>query len=626
MRRAILIAAALATAVLLSACATNPALRRGMQEELAGNWDMAVIQFSEALERQPRDVEIRLRLERAKRMASNAHMQLARELWDEERYEDSLLRYRTAVELDPLNRQAMFEFTQRIDELERLQAASRELEEWQQLRELEQAEIEAAAEQRPAIDVDTDQPQNFVFPNREIGEIYQALARLADINIVYHDTVRQRIRQRTDFIVNRATFWEAFDYFVTSNNHFYRMVNDNTLMIIDGSPNNRRQYEDRAVKVFFLSNAQVQEVYAALQRVLRLQFMQRDRERNAIIVRDTPQKLLLVSRLIQVLDRPKAEVVIDVEIIEVDRSLLNNLGVLLSNYSVTQLFINQNALIPEIPSMVRMDDLGAINRTNLYLTIPDVAYNFLKTSGRTRLLARPQVRITDGEKGELHIGERVPVRRTTFNPNQAAGIGIPVDAFEYESIGIRFEITPRVHLNNDISLEMEIDISSIAAGATTTTPTFTTRNIKSKIRLREGETNMLAGLIRQEEFLSTEGIAGLSDIPIIGRLFSSTQYDRRSTDIVITISPHVVRSAMITADDLRAIMVGPEINWGYMGTASMAELERMRFLRGVPLRGAAGGGYRAEYYEEEEDEYYYDEDEEDYYYEEEEEPEEPEEP
>ena len=623
MRRAITIAAAVAAAAMLSACATNPAFNRGKQEELAGNWDMAVIRYSEALERRPQNVEIRLRLEQARRMASSGHLRLGRELWEEERYEDSLLQYRTAVELDPLNRQAMFEFSQHIDELERLQAAAREQEEWERLRHLEQAEIESAAEQRPAVDIDADQPQNFVFPNREIGEIYQALARLADVNIVYHDTVRQRIRQRTDFIVNRATFWEAFDYFVTSNNHFYRMVNDNTLMIIDGSPNNRRQFEDRAIKVFFLGNAQVQEVYAALQRVLRLQYMQRDRERNAIIVRDTPQKLLLVARQIRILAKPKAEVVVDVEILEVVRSLLNNIGVLLSSYSVAQSFINQNSPVADISSMVRMDDLGAINRTNLFLTIPNVAYHFLKTSGRSRLLARPQVRITDGEKGELHIGERVPVRRTTFNPNQASGIGIPVDSYEYESIGIKFEITPRVHHNNDISLEMAIDISAIGAGATSTNPTFTTRNIKSNIRLRDGETNLLAGLIREEEKLSMEGIAGLADIPIIGRLFSRTVFESRATDIIITITPHVVRSSMITADDLRSILVGPEINWGYIGTASMEELESMRFLRGVPLRGAAGGSYRAEYYDDEDDEYYYDEDEEDYYDEEEEEPEEP---
>jgi general secretion pathway protein D len=614
MRRVIPAIVVVALLVLLSACVPNTALRQAKVAEQHREWDKAVVLYAQALERNPRSVDIRLRLETAKRIASREHISKARELWDKKQYEDSLLEYRTAADLDPLNREAIFEFSQKIDFIEKMQQKQREKEEWERLKAAEQEAIEQEAEQKPTIDINGTQLQSFRFQNREIGEIYQALAKLAGINIIYHETARKSLKQKTDFIIQKATFWDAFDYFVTTNNHFYRVINDNTLLILDGSASNRRNFEDKAVKVYYLSNADAREVFMMLRTVLRLPNIQQNKEQNAIVVKDTPQKLAMVAKIINILDKAKAEVIIDVEIIEVDSTLLDNIGVLLSNYSLTQTFINMNSPYVDNKSAVRFDDFRAINKTNLYLTIPDVAYHFLKTSSHAKLLAKPQLRITEDEESTLHIGERVPVRKTTFNPNQAAGIGIPVDAFEYESVGIKFKMKPHVHHNAEVSLEMEIDISAIGAGATSTNPSFTTRNIKSKIRLRDGETNLLAGLIREEEKITMEGIAGLADIPIIGRLFSKTQRDGRKTDIIITITPHIVRGAQISLEDLQAIKIGPDINSGFEGTISLEELENWRYLRGVPLMGRGSGGSEPAYYDEsdfqEEEEYYYEEEEE----------------
>lgn len=591
-----------------SSCSINYAFRRAKQEERNGNWDKAVVHYYQALEKSPNDIDIRLRLETAKRMASKEHLLQSRELWDGEQYEDALVELRTAVELDPLNRQAMFEFKQKLDLLEQMQADAAEKEAWEKLRETEQELLDEEAGKRPVIDINGDEKQSFIFHNRSVADIYQALAKLANINVVFHETVRKNIDKKTDFVLNNATFWDAFDYFVTSNDHFFRTVNDDTLMIVDGSAANRKKYEDQAVKVFYLSNADVKDIFMTLRVIIPGIKLQQDRQQNSIIVRDTPQKLAMIGKLIDLMDKPKAEVIVDVEILEVDSTAYHDVGALLSSYFVTQTFVN-SAVEGEGPAnFIRMDDFKAINKTNLYLTIPDVAYNFLKTNANARILAKPQLRISEEEKGELHIGERVPVRKTTFNPNQAAGIGIPVDSFEYEEVGIKFTITPRVHHNNEISLEMDIDISAIGAGAGSTNPSFTTRNIKSKIRLSDGETNVLAGLIREEEKLNLEGIAGLSDIPILGRLFSKSQREKRKTDIIITLTPHIVRGALLSIKDLMAIKVGPDVNLGYLGRISMEELENLRYLRGLPLQGGSDRGYRADFYPDEE--YYYEEDEE----------------
>jgi general secretion pathway protein D len=610
MRRGLVILGVAALLVTLGACATDQAVSHARLMEREGNWDQAVVLYAKALENNPDSVELRLRLEVVKRMASKQHLIKGRDLWEEKSYEQSLIEYRTAIELDPLNRQAMFEFKEKGDLLDKMIAEQRQKEEWQLRHEQELKELNKAAEQKPAIDIDSSQTQSFNFPNREVKEIYQALAKMAGINIVFHESVRQKLNAKTDFIVNNATFWDAFDYFVTSNNHFYRQINGDTLMILDGSPNVRKQYEDLAVKVFFLSNAEVRDVFLALRTLVPGIKIQQNKTTNSIIVRDSPQKLAMIAKIIDILDKPKAEVIIDIEILEVDSTLLSDLGILLSSYASTQTFVNPNiAPTSTTQSVVNLSDLSMLNKTNLFLTIPDVTYNFMKTRSNSRLLAKPQLRITEGEKSNLHIGERVPVRKTTFNPNAAAGIGTPVDSYEYENVGIKFDITPRVHHNQEISLELDIDISAISAGATSTNPTFTTRNVKSKIRLRDGETNLLAGLIREEEKDTIEGIAGLADIPVIGRLFSSKSVDRKKTDIIITLTPHIVRGSLITLDDLRAIEIGPEVNLGYRGSIAAADLENVHFLKGVPLRGR-GQSFRVDYYAEDNEDYYYDEDEE----------------
>lgn len=602
----------------VSSCAVNKVYEQAKKNEQLGNWDKAIFYYSKALEKDRNNVDIRLRLETVRRMASKKHMELAREYWDENRYEDSMIEYRTARELDPLNRAALIEFNQRVRELEQMQEARQREEEAAKLKEME-GELESEPE-RPTIDVNGKEKQSFYFPNQEIGEVYQSMAKLAGINIIYHESVRQKLKQRTDFIINNADFWEAFDYFVMSNNHFYRMVREDTIMIVDGGRTNRQSFEDKAVKVFYLSNAEVRDVYTALRVVVptgtKLSMI---RPHNAILVRDTPQKIAIISKVISILDKPKAEVIIDVEFLEVDSTVINDVGLLLSSYSMTQSFVNPDIAVADgvATNVVPLDQLSLINKSNLFLTIPSLVYNFLKTNSNSKLLAKPQLRITDGEKSELHIGARVPVRKSTFNPGSSAGIGTPVDSYEYESTGIKFTMTPRVHHNGEVSLEMDIEISAIGAGADSTNPTFTTRNIKSKLRLKDGETNLLAGLIREEEKYTEESVAGLSEIPIIGKLFGSHNMETGKTDIIITITPHIVRGGKLTLNDLMAVLTGPEANPGFEGLINMDQLEKYHYLRGIPLSGRGSGGGGGGVVELEEDEYYYEEDE--YYYEEDEE-------
>lgn len=211
------------------------------------------------------------------------------------------------------------------------------------------------------------------------------------------------------------------------------------------------------------------------------------------------------------------------------------------------------------------------------LTIPSFFVDFMKSNGDAQALAQPKLRITEGEKGNLTIGDRVPIPTTTFNTQNAGGAGgvIPVTSFQYQEVGIKIEIEPRVHHNEEVSLEVNVEVSSIADFVTGSggqqQPVIGTRNIQTNIRLRDGETNFLAGLIRSEEGQSETGIPGLSDIPVLGRLFKRTSNDNRRTDIVLVLTPHVIRRADITERDLMPIWVGTEANITFRGGSPRVE-------------------------------------------------------
>jgi general secretion pathway protein D len=562
---------------------------KGKADEMATQkrWDEAVVYYTEALKNNPNHVEIRLRLESAKRMASKEHLKKARAAWEIKDYEQAMLEYRTAKDLDSLNRAAVIEFNEKIKLLTAMQDERRSQLEAEQRGELEAQNEDALM----PLNINDELKQSFNFPNRAVGDIYQAMSKLADLNVIYHDSVRQSLRNQTDFMVDNVTFWEGFNYFLLSNNHFFRMVNENTVLIIDGTNQNRQAFEEKAVRVFYLSNSDVRDVYAALRMVMpgsgqpRLAQM---RSHNAILLKDTPAKIAIVSKLIEQLDKPKAEVILDVEFLEVESSLVHDVGALLSSYSIGQTFRNNEAQEEGTVGQVAMNGLDSINRSNFFLTIPAVAYNMVRNNNNTRLLAKPQLRITDGEVGELHIGEEIPYRSSTFNPGSASGIGAPVDSYQLKSTGIKFNITPRVHNNGEVTMEMEIELSALGTSGVVGNPSFTTRKVKSTLRLQDGETNLLAGLIREEKKYNETGIAGLSDIPILGKLFSNHARNDLKTDIIVSITPHIVRGGTLTLQDMLTILSGPEANPAFGGMLTDKQIGELKSLRGIAFSGKAG--------------------------------------
>jgi general secretion pathway protein D len=278
---------------------------------------------------------------------------------------------------------------------------------------------------------------------------------------------------------------------------------------------------------------------------------------NALTISDTPDKVAAAERIVEVLDKSRAEVMVEIEILEVNRTRLKEYGIEITS-GILGLQGIAGAIFPDPTKKFTLED-NPYSKENLVITqLPGVIYRLLKTDGSTRLLANPQLRTTEGQTAQARFGDQVPVPVTVFTPIAQGGVAQqPVTSFEYKSVGVNIDVTPRVHHDGDVSLGLKLEISSLGP-LFQNNPTFRSRNVNSVLRLRDGETTILAGLIQDEERVSGTGIPGLSDLPVLGHLFTRTRKEVTETDIVMTMTPRVLRRPAITEQDLRSFSVGGE--------------------------------------------------------------------
>jgi general secretion pathway protein D len=275
---------------------------------------------------------------------------------------------------------------------------------------------------------------------------------------------------------------------------------------------------------------------------------------NAISIKDTPERVAAAATLISAIDKARPEVVIDVELLEFDRTRLREYGLKLASPGAMGVDggvdINREGLT--------LNDLRNLSASDVFFTsVPGLFYRLLKTDSNTRTLANTQLRTSEGLPAQARFGERVPVPVTVFSPIATGGVAQqPITSFNYENIGVNIEITPRTHHDGQVSLALKILVSSISGTGFGDLPTFGNREINTVIRLQDGETNLLAGLIRDDERRVLEGIPGLSDLPLVGRLFAHNRRQTQESDIVLTLTPRIVRVLDLDEDDLRPFRVG----------------------------------------------------------------------
>jgi general secretion pathway protein D len=546
-------------------CATYTSQRRAQIAEQRGDFDQAVLEYMQALAADPDNLTVRAELMRAKISASQAHFEKAKSYQAAGLLDRALVELQQAVELDPSNQYADVELQKVRDALRARSDARAPAATLEELKE----RTRGARAQPPVLDPRSSLPISLDFPEPvPVLDIYRALGKAFGINVLFDPNLRG---QEIAIELKDVTAQEALEILMRASGHFYKVYDEHSIIIAADTPQNRRIYEDLLIQTFPLSNSEVKDVMQMLRSLVDAKKIAVNEQLNAIVVRDTADRVKVAERIIQANDKSKAEVVIDVELLQINTTKLRELGMSLNPYRITQSLDLGGADVP-----LRFSDLESLNQNNWTLTIPGFVYDFVKQSGDAQLLAKPQVRISEGETAKLHIGDRVPIPVTTFNTGQTVGGNIvPITSFQYQDVGIKIDIEPRVHHNKEVTLKLKVEVSNLAGNVEGAggqrQPIIGTRTIESTIRLQDGETNFLAGLIRTDASDDRSGIPGLSDIPVLGRLFTKSSTRNLRTDLILTLTPHIIRTPNWSEQDLLPIWVGTEANITFRGGSPRAE-------------------------------------------------------
>ena len=557
------------TCVVLSACAGSTAYQQAKDEEAVGHWDLAVIQYSKAVENDPGNASYKLALERAKRKASQIHFEKGKMYKASGRPDLAVVEFAQTVLLDPTNDYAEAELRKSEAEAAKQEAERSADSKMQTLKK----KTRGARAVTPMLEPSSDRPINLNFPQpKPIKQIYRALADAAGINVVFDPQLKD---DNVSIVLSSIDFQKALETLIRQENHFYKIIDEHTILIAADTPQNRKTYEDLVIRTFFLSNADVTEVANALRALLQTTRISVNKAENSITLRDTADKVAVAERIVEQNDKQVAEVVVDVELLQINATKAQNLGIQLVPRAVGATIPSPGTGVTNLGATVAngftWDQLQQIGIKSFGFTIPSVVLTFIKDNSDAELLAKPQLRIAEGQKAQLLIGDRVPIPVSSFNTSNVSGSNVvPITSYQYQDIGIKIEVEPRVHHNKEVTLKLMTEVSNISGYAGVATgqqpqPIIGTRTISSNIRLRDGETNFLAGLYRTDKSNAKETIPFIGDIPIIGRIFSKVKTDNQTTDLVLTLTPHIIRIPDITEEDLTPVYVGTDANISYQG-------------------------------------------------------------
>jgi type II secretory pathway component GspD/PulD (secretin) len=573
LKRRLLIVVVLAAVV--SACTAGRSFRRGELAARNGDWDAAVQHFTEAVQSDPDRPEFKIALERAMQSASLEHISRARDLEQKDQLDAAMLEYRKAAEMDASNRLAAAKAAELEKTIRERIEASRPKPRMQTLRE-------QAAQQRPLLDPGSRVPLKVNFNNASLRDILRTIGDMSGINVTFDQQFQDRA-----YTVNLdgVTLEQSLQQVLTANQKFYKVLDPKTIIVVDDNPTKHAQYDELVVKVFYISHVEAQELSQMVSTIMRVPQMavqptlMANKTANTITVRATAAVVDIIERIIRSNDKPRAEVLIDVQILEVNRQRAKAFGLNLSAYALGFTFSpevappNTSSNLPASPANPPPFNLNTITQgistADFYMSVPTAIVRFLETDSRTKTIAKPQLRGAEGTKLTLNLGDDVPVLSTVFGSAAAGGFAnIPQSSFNYRSVGVIVEVTPRVTYDGEILLELLVENSTLGPAievAGQSVPTFGSRKVTTKLRLREGESNLLAGLLRERERKDLRGFPGLLRLPVFRQFLSDNDQAIEQTDIVMLLTPHIVRTHELTSQDLAPIYIGTQQNIGLSG-------------------------------------------------------------
>ncbi len=546
----------IAAACVVAGCATGAAFRHGQEAARSGDWDRAVEHYRMAVQEEPRNAAYRAALQRAMLNASRVHLSRARALEADGALADAVREYRIASGFDPSNSYAAgraLELERNIrDRLE----ASRPQSPIERMQDVARRETEP-----PLLDPTSGEPLSLRFVDQSLQDILDFLGNATGINISYDQQFQDRVYTVE---LDGVTLEQALDQILIANQHFYKVLSPRSLIVVPETPQKRVQYEEQIIRTFYISNADVQELATVLNQVIRggspvgvQPTIVPNVTANTIAVRATPAVMGVIEQVIAANDKPRAEIIVDIEILEVNRERAREFGLDLAQYSVSSVYAPDTAAVAAGGNLFATPPPVAAG--NFFFSIPSVAIDFLESDDETRVVAKPQLRGQEGATLTLNLGDDIPVPTTAFTPIAAGGATVnPLTSFDYRPIGVIVEMTPRVTYSNEIILDLEVENSTLGPSVNVAgqpLPTFGTRRVITRLRLRDGESNLLAGLLREVDRRSLRGFPGIAHLPVIRQLLSANEDTIRQTDIIMLLTPRIVRTHELTQEDVSPVRI-----------------------------------------------------------------------
>ncbi len=408
--------------------------------------------------------------------------------------------------------------------------------------------------------------------------VYRTIGQLAGINVLFDpDYTPRQIKVE----LNGVTLEEALEITALESKTFWRPVTLNTIFVAQDNPAKRKELEQSVLKTFYLTNlsapTELQDVVNAIRAVLDVQRVQQLLSQNALVVRGTPDQIALAEKLVEDLDKARPEVIVDIAVMQVSKDKSRTLGLSPPTSATITLQDNINTTTTTTGTTnsgtggtvtsstgtqgINLNTLGNLNATNFQVVIPSANLSAVMSASDTKLIQNPQIRALDGQKASLKIGDRVPVATGSFQPG-IGGVGInPLvnTQFQYLDVGVNIDITPHVHSNGEVTLKISMDVSAVTGQQNIggiSQPIIGQRKIEHEIRLKDGEANLLGGIMEDQQTKSLSGIPGLAQIPILRYLFGQTTQDHSENEIIFAIVPHIIRGTEVSEINQRAIDIG----------------------------------------------------------------------
>jgi general secretion pathway protein D len=528
------------------------AFKKGEEALVAQDCDTAVEHYLKAVQKEPDNPRYRMSLAKALIEASNVHYENGEKLYNQSQMKLALLEFQKALDYNPENLRA------RKKKWEILKRADQERKESTEKTEIEKIKERARKEplEKPMLGPGSKTLINLKFKDVDLKQIFETLQKMSGINILFDDTFKSR-KISIEFL--NVTFEEALDRLLLISGLFYKVLDELTILIIPDTPAKKREYEELMLRTFYVSNADVNQIQSLLRTLADIRTIAVNAKLNTISIRESQKKIEIAEKIIASQDKSKAELMVDVEILEVNKSRMREYGIDLSTYSVTQTFSIETSA-RETVSAIRGNLIDTISLSDFLFSIPSVNYKLLESDTKSKIIAKPQLRVVDGETVSIKLGDKVPVPVTTFVPIAAGGPSQQaITSYQMYDVGINIDLTPHTHHNGDITLKLKFELTFITTpGTSTMPPTIGNRSVSTIIRMRDNETGLLAGMLRDSERKSWRGIPGINKIPILNLIFGGTSSEVTQTDIILTLTPRITRMPDISEEDLASFWVGTE--------------------------------------------------------------------